>query len=101
MELVEVPADMVMASGSGLDLHINSANGGTNFTAWRPRGPTKPRRTPSRCARRSKICFSKQAEIPFGGLLGVELINVLEVNRMLPDLIEKLPRRAVGNGGPA
>jgi K+-transporting ATPase ATPase C chain len=101
VELVEVPADMVMASGSGLDPHITLENARYQLDRVAAAWADKTKVNPAEVRKAIDELLNQQAEIPFGGLLGVKLINVLEVNRMLPDLIGKLPRRAVGNGGPA
>jgi hypothetical protein len=45
--------------------------------------------------------LKEKASAPFGGLAGLKLINVLEVNLELHDLMAKFSKRAKGNGGPA
>ncbi len=100
-ELIEVPADMVMASGSGLDPHITLANARYQLDRVAAAWADKTKTDPAEVRKAIEDLLNRQVETPFGGLLGVELINVLEVNRMLPELIGRLPRRAVGGGGPA
>jgi len=101
VELVEVPADMVMASGSGLDPHITLKNARYQLDrvvdAWAEK--TKADKADVRKAIENLL--KQKAAAPFGGLAGVELINVLEVNLALPDLIERLPRRTARGGGSA
>ncbi len=101
VELIEVPADMVMASGSGLDPHITLKNARYQLDrvvdAWAEK--TKADKTQVRKA--IEALLKQKAEAPLGGLAGVELINVLEVNLALPDVMKGLPRRAGGNGGTA
>jgi K+-transporting ATPase c subunit len=101
VELVQVPADMVMASGSGLDPHITLANARYQLDRVAAAWADKTKADPAEVRKAIGELLNRQAEAPFGGLLGVELINVLDVNRMLPDVIGKLPRRAAGGGGPA
>ena len=140
-DLEQVPGDMVMASGSGLDPHITLDNARYQLKhrvadAWakrilrersdpllKPRldaaanKPEAERKQIEEMARkeieaqeRGKLelgsgkkleerisgmiepMLRRQAEAPFGGLVGVDLINVLEVNRALPALLEPLTR---------
>jgi len=101
VELVEVPADLVMASGSGLDPHITLKNALYQLDrvvdAWADK--TKADKVDIRKAIENLL--NQKAEAPFGGIAGVKLINVLEVNLALPDVIKGLPQRAAGGGGPA
>jgi potassium-transporting ATPase KdpC subunit len=90
VELVEVPADMVMASGSGLDPHITLKNARYQLdrvaTAW----ADKSKVDQVKVRKAIEDLLSRKAEAPFGGLVGVELINVLEVNLALKDLMKDL-----------
>jgi potassium-transporting ATPase KdpC subunit len=92
VELVEVPADLVMASGSGLDPHITLANAHYQLDrvveAWVKKTEAKPE------AVRTVIenLLKKQASAPFGGLAGAELINVLEVNLALPEAMKGITK---------
>jgi K+-transporting ATPase ATPase C chain len=101
VELVEVPADMVMASGSGLDPHITLRNAQYQLDrvvgAWVEN--TKGDKADVR--KRIEALLKQKAEAPFGGLAGAPLVNVLEVNLALPDAMKGLPKRATGSGGPA
>ncbi len=45
--------------------------------------------------------LKQKAVAPFGGLTGVELINVLEVNLALPEVMKGITKKTGGNGGPA
>jgi K+-transporting ATPase ATPase C chain len=81
--LEEVPADLVMASASGLDPHVTLDNAlyqldrvATKWVALTKRDPAEVRRT-------IKGLLEKQAESPLGGLVGVPLVNVLEMNLAL------------------
>jgi len=78
--LEDVPSDMVMASGSGLDPHITLENAEYQLDrvvdAWAKdthRQPTDLRREISQLLRES-------ASAPFGGAVGVKMVNVLEIN---------------------
>jgi K+-transporting ATPase ATPase C chain len=98
VELVQVPADLVMASGSGLDPHITLKNAHYQLdrvvSAWAEK--TKVDKAEVRKA--IEDLLSQKAAAPFGGLAGVGLINVLEVNLALPDVMKGLQGR-VAQGG--
>ncbi len=99
VDLVEVPADMVMASGSGLDPHITLQNARYQLDrvvdAWAERT-----RVDRNIVRKTvEDLLTQKAHAPLGGLVGVKLINVLEVNLALPEAMKGLPRRAARGGG--
>ena len=79
-ELERVPADMVMASGSGLDPHITLDNARWQLdrvaAAWA--GKTGGKEADIR-SQIEGLLREKQFQ-PLGGLVGVPLVNVLEVN---------------------
>lgn len=79
-DLEKVPADMVMASGSGLDPHITVQNARYQLdrvaTAW----ARKTKRTEADIRREIESILQQKSEAPLGGLAGVPLVNVLEVN---------------------
>jgi potassium-transporting ATPase KdpC subunit len=94
-DLEQVPADLVMSSGSGLDPHISKANALYQLDdhvaeAWADK--TGADRDAVRKA--IKDLLDQKTEAPLGGLLGVELINVLEVNLALPGAVKGLPKKA-------
>jgi K+-transporting ATPase ATPase C chain len=95
----EVPADLVMASGSGLDPHITLQNALYQLdrvvAAWAEK--TKADKAEVRQA--IEALLNRQAKAPFGGLAGVKLINVLEMNMALPEALKGIQRRATGDGG--
>ncbi|HEY7311334.1 MAG TPA: potassium-transporting ATPase subunit C [Gemmataceae bacterium] len=101
VELVEVPADLVMASGSGLDPHITLKNAQYQLDRVVDAWAEKTNADKAEIRKGIEELLNQKAEAPFGGLAGVKLINVLEVNLALPDVMKKLPRRVAGGGGPA
>jgi K+-transporting ATPase ATPase C chain len=78
-----VPADLVMASGSGLDPHITLKN--ARYQLDRVAGAWAEKTRGNKAAVRKEIeaLLDEKAAAPFGGLIGVKLINVLEVNLAL------------------
>jgi K+-transporting ATPase ATPase C chain len=88
-ELERVPADMVMASGSGLDPHISVKNAEYQLdrvcTAWAEK--TKKDKKAIRQAIEQLIQEKKEA--PLGGLIGEPIVNVLELNLALENRIPK------------
>jgi K+-transporting ATPase ATPase C chain len=97
----EVPADLVMTSGSGLDPHITLKNAQYQLDRVVDAWAEKTKADKAEVRKTIEELLNQKAEAPFGGLAGVKLINVLEVNLALPDVMKKLPRRAAGDGGPA
>ena len=85
VELEKVPADMVMASGSGLDPHITlkSALYQLDRVAGKWAGTTK--KDPVQVHKEIEDLLNQHAGAPLGGLAGVPLVNVLEVNLALKD----------------
>jgi K+-transporting ATPase ATPase C chain len=97
----DVPADLVMTSGSGLDPHITLKNAYYQLDrvadAW-----AKKTGTDSATVRKAiEDLLNQKAEAPFGGLAGTKIINVLEVNLALPVAMKGISKKAGGNGGPA
>jgi len=83
MILEKVPADMVMASGSGLDPHITLKS--ALYQLDRVAGKWAEKKSLDRTGVRKQIesMLREKAEAPLGGLVGVDLVNVLEVNLAL------------------
>jgi K+-transporting ATPase ATPase C chain len=94
----EVPADLVMASGSGLDPHITLKNASYQLDRVADAWAKKTGEKPDGIRKEIEAILKEKASAPFSGLAGVELINVLEVNLELRD---RFAKRAKGNGGPA
>ena len=91
VELERVPADMVMSSGSGLDPHITLNNALWQLdnrvaAAWAKKaGSTDEKRWHDQIEQ----LLRGKSYAPLGGLVGVPLVNVLEVNLALKDRYEK------------
>ena len=87
-DLEPVPADMVMASGSGLDPHITLKN--ALFQLDRVAAKWAAERHVRSEVVRAEIeaILRQKAEAPLGGLVGVQIVNVLEVNLALKDRFE-------------
>ena len=82
--LKKVPADMVMASGSGLDPHITLRNALYQLEDHVAEARAKETgRDPERVRRDVEAVLRRHAFTPLGGLAGEPLVNVLEVNRAL------------------
>lgn len=79
-ELEDVPADMVMASGSGLDPHITLKNALYQLDRVTAKWAEETKRDPAPVKQEIEQLLREKAEAPLGGLVGVELVNVLEVN---------------------
>jgi K+-transporting ATPase ATPase C chain len=89
-DLEDVPADLVMASGSGLDPHITLKNAHYQLdrvaTAWAKKvGANK-----DQVADAIRALLEEKKTAPLGGLAGVDLVNVLEVNLALPERVGRL-----------
>jgi K+-transporting ATPase ATPase C chain len=85
VELEPVPADMVMASGSGLDPHITMKNAFYQLDRVASARAAQTNRYPAQVRKEIEDILHKHGEAPLGGLVGVELVNVLEVNLALRD----------------
>jgi potassium-transporting ATPase KdpC subunit len=84
-DLEPVPADMVMASGSGLDPHITLKAALYQLDRVAANRATTANRDPAELKKEIEDLLRANAAAPFGGLVGVDLINVLEVNLALKD----------------
>ncbi len=91
-DLEPVVADMVMASGSGLDPHITLRNALSVYQLDRVAAKRTP---PSGDAKKVRediaALVRKHSFTPLGGLVGEPLVNVLELNR---ELDASFPMRA-------
>ena len=84
-DLEEVPADLVMASGSGLDPHITLKNALYQLDRVADKWAEKTKGEKARLRQEIEDLLNAQAEAPLGGLVGVKLVNVLETNLKLLD----------------
>jgi potassium-transporting ATPase KdpC subunit len=82
-DLEPVPADLVMASGSGLDPHITLAGALYQLDRVAGKWAETTKRDPAAVRQEIDDLLRQKAEAPLGGLVGVELVNVLEVNLAL------------------
>lgn len=83
IELVEIPADMVMTSGSGLDPHITLQNALYQLDRVAAKRAEMTKRDLVQVKKDIEALLHEKAEAPLRGLVGVELVNVLEVNLAL------------------
>jgi potassium-transporting ATPase KdpC subunit len=85
-DLEPVPADMVMASGSGLDPHITLKNARFQLDRVAGKWASETKLEPAEVRHSIESLLKKHTEAPLGGLVGVEMVNVLEVNLALQQL---------------
>jgi potassium-transporting ATPase KdpC subunit len=83
IDLEDVPADLVMASGSGLDPHITLKNALYQLDRVAARRAEETKRDPAQVRKEIEALLTEKAEAPLGGLIGPELVNVLEINLAL------------------
>lgn len=84
-DLEDVPADMVMASGSGLDPDITLKNALYQIDRVAAAWAGKTHGDEGKIRRIIERLLHDKAAAPLGGLAGVELVNVLDVNLTLAD----------------
>ena len=82
-ELRELPADLVTASGSGLDPHISWQNAVFQLDRVAAKWAADLHRDPAGLRREIQALLAAQAGAPLGGLAGEPCMNVLEVNLAL------------------
>src|SRR5262249_56875842 len=87
--LEEVPADLVTASGSGLDPHITLKNALYQLDRVAGKWAELTRQDAAGVRKEIEGLLNEKAEAPFAGLAGVKLVNVLEVNLALRDRFNK------------
>ena len=86
IEVQPVPADMVMASGSGLDPHITLDNALYQLDRVAAARATKSKQDQSQLHGQIEKLLQEKAEAPLNGLVGVKLVNVLELNLALDSM---------------
>jgi K+-transporting ATPase ATPase C chain len=82
-DLEPVPADMVTASGSGLDPHITLKSALYQLDRVAGKWAELTRRDTGAIRKEITDMLNERAEAPLGGLIGVKLVNVLEMNLAL------------------
>ena len=87
-ELEPVPADMVMASGSGLDPHITLKNALYQLDRVAAKRAADTNQHVAQVRKEIEALLQQKKEAPLGGLVGVDLVNVLEVNLALREKYE-------------
>ena len=80
VQLEEVPSDMVMASGSGLDPHITLDNAMFQLDRVAAQWAKDTNRDPVQVRREIESLLQQNVE---GGLVGPKIVNVLELNLAL------------------
>jgi K+-transporting ATPase ATPase C chain len=86
IEVQPVPADMVTASGSGLDPHITLDNAMYQLDRVASARAAKAKRDQSQFRQQIEKLLQDKAEAPLNGIVGEKLVNVLEVNLALDDM---------------
>lgn len=84
-DLEPVPADMVMASGSGLDPHITMKNALYQLDRVAAAWAAETKRELPAVRKEIEDLLHQKVEAPLGGLVGVEIVNVLDMNLSLRD----------------
>lgn len=92
--LEDVPADMVMASGSGLDPHITMKNAHYQLDRVVQAWAGKTGADQQQVRQEAMQILKEKVEAPLGGLVGEPLVNVLEVNLALADRLPRLAKKA-------
>jgi K+-transporting ATPase ATPase C chain len=78
-----VPADMVMASGSGLDPHISLQNAEFQLDRISQKWASDTKRDPKQVRSEIEQMVQQNTWAPFGGLAGEKFVNVLQLNLAL------------------
>jgi K+-transporting ATPase ATPase C chain len=93
-DLEKVPADMVMASGSGLDPHITLKNARYQLDRVAATWVTKTKADASRIRQQIEALVEQHAFAPMWGLVGGDrLVNVLELNLALKQAMQAVGSR--------
>lgn len=80
-----VPAELVMASGCGLDPHITLKGALYQLDRVAAKWAATAKKDPAQIKQEIEKLLREKAAAPLGGLVGVELVNVLEVNLSLKE----------------
>jgi K+-transporting ATPase ATPase C chain len=84
-DLQKVPSDMVMASGAGLDPDITWKNAMYQLDRVAGKWATATKLPEAEVRKTIEGLLKAKATLPLGGLAGVHLVNVLELNLALDD----------------
>jgi K+-transporting ATPase ATPase C chain len=84
-EFDPVPADMVMASGAGIDPHITLASALYQLDRVAAKRAEMTKRDEATVHKEIEALLHEKAAAPLGGLVGPPLINVLETNVALQE----------------
>src|SRR6266436_4007911 len=79
VDLENVPGDLVTTPGSGLDPHVTLENALYQADRVAAQWAKATHREPAVIRQEIETLLQQQATAPFGGLVGVKLINVLEI----------------------
>jgi K+-transporting ATPase ATPase C chain len=90
--LEKVPADMVMASGSGLDPHITMANAKYQLGGIADEWAKEIQAPRDKVVAEIEKLLDEKKFAPMFGLFGDPMVNVLEVNLELPKRMEALSK---------
>src|SRR4029079_13997297 len=85
-EVQPVPADMVMASGSGLDPHITLDSAVYQLDRVAAARAEKTKQDAKQVREKTEHLLHEKAEAPLNGAVGVPCVNVLEVNVAMDDM---------------
>ena len=88
-DLEQVPADAVMASGSGLDPDITLANALWQLDRVAAAWSKNTNSDESKLHKDIEQLLRDKSHAPLGGLAGVPLVNVLEINLALKERYQK------------
>src|SRR5260370_33904142 len=84
-DLEPVPADMVTASGSGLDPYITLKSAQYQLDRVAGKWAELTKGDAAQIHKEIEELLNQRADAPFGGLAGGKLVNVLEINLVLRD----------------
>lgn len=80
-----VPSDLVMASGCGLDPHITVKAARYQLDRVANKWADTTRKNPNQIQSEIDTLLQERAAAPLGGLAGIKLVNVLEINLALQE----------------
>ena len=84
-EFDPVPADMVMASGAGMDPHITLASALYQLDRVAAKRAEMTKRNQTEVRKDIEALLRQNAAAPLAGLAGVDMVNVLEINLALQE----------------